>query len=365
MLFIDERIPTPDRDAGSLNAWEVMRACQRAGYKVSMYALDVRFRTPGYTAALERVGIECLLSPYVPQLSQHLQQSGADYDLIWICRVTCAAPYLADLRAFAPQASIVFQAADLHFLRAERQAELHGGDPAPVAELRARELAVIEEADCTVLHSPVEQALLARLVPEAVTYCFPWVVDVAGTEAGFDGRSGVMFLGGYGHPPNVDAVEFFIAEVLPLLLPQLPDLVFYVVGANPPPGLLQLQSEHVVVTGHVPDLRPWFDRCRVSVAPLRYGAGIKGKVAAAMSYGLPVVATPVAAEGIDLVHGENVMIGRDPAGLAASILQLYTDGALWQRVSEAGQAFVAAEYSHEAGDRHLDAILALAGAPAR
>lgn len=367
VLVIDAHVPTPDRDAGSIITLALIRLLQDAGYRVTFHAAHHPVRVPGYTDALQRIGVECLYEPYVKSLQDHLEAKGERYDLVLGIRYNVLEPYIADLRRMAHRAPIAFLVADLHFLRAEREAELlQEAEPRrQAAEIRRRELSVIGAADCTIVHSTVEQTLLAELVPEARTYCFPWIADAPGTEAGFEERSGVMFLGGYNHPPNVDAVLHFVAEILPLLRQAIPGIVFYVVGSHPPRLLLELQSEHVVVTGQVGDLRPWFDRCRVSVAPLRYGAGVKGKVITAMSHGLPVVASSTAAEGIGVRHEEDLLIGTSPAEQADLIIRVYRDAALWRRLSQAGQRFVEREYSHAAGERHMDAILALTGAPAR
>jgi glycosyltransferase involved in cell wall biosynthesis len=151
----------------------------------------------------------------------------------------------------------------------------------------------------------------------------------------------VCFLGGYRHPPNIDAVRFFLDRIFPLLKAADPAMRFIMAGANPSAELQALASDDVVVTGMVEDLRDVFDRVRVFVCPLRVGAGAKGKVASALSYGVPVVATSIGAEGMGLVEGETVLVADEPAAFAAAVLRVYRDRALWERMSAASLALVA------------------------
>jgi len=364
VLFLDACTPTPDQDAGSVTALGLMRAFQGAGYKVTFVPEDNFLYMPPYTTDLQRLGIECLYYPYNGSVSEHLEQAGDLYDVVFVFRVGVAEKHLEAIRRLAPRAKIIFHTSDLHFLREERQAALENdAKRARDAErMKERELAVIGSVDCAVVHSVYERELLVKLLPQANVYVFPWILDVEGTDVPFAERQGVMFLGGYGHPPNVDAVEYFVAEVLPLVHETLPDMVFYAVGANPPDKLKALASDKVVVTGMVPTLKPWFDRARVSVAPLRYGAGIKGKVAVAMSHGSPMVATRVASEGMQLVDGEHVLVADDPRAMADAIVRLYRDEDLWNRLSTAGLRFIDDNYSWAAGLNHVRRILDSVGA---
>jgi glycosyltransferase involved in cell wall biosynthesis len=155
-----------------------------------------------------------------------------------------------------------------------------------------------------------------------------------------------MFLGGFGHPPNTDAVMYFISSVWPLLTPHLPERAkFVIAGSRPGPEILSLASDRIVVTGFVEDLRPYFDTARVFVAPLRYGAGIKGKVIQSLCYGVPSVVTSIAAEGIGLVSGRETLIADESTEFANSVLMAYFNRSLWHSLQSAGYDFVESNYS--------------------
>jgi glycosyltransferase involved in cell wall biosynthesis len=133
---------------------------------------------------------------------------------------------------------------------------------------------------------------------------------------------------------------WFAREVFPLVKKEIRDIKFIVMGSNPTPKVRELQSNEIEVTGYVPDISGYFDNARVFVAPLRYGAGLKGKVLQAMSYGLPVVTTPVGAEGISLTDGEDVLIAKDAADFARKTVNAYVDQALWEKLSHGALRFV-------------------------
>ncbi len=219
--------------------------------------------------------------------------------------------------------------------------------------MEQRELALVRETDCTITHSHFEAEVLARLVPEAPVLVWPLMFAHQGTQADFASRRDVVFLGGYRHHPNVDAVEYFVADIFPLLRSAQPDLRFIVAGANPTPAVRALAGEAVEVTGLVEDLRDVLDRARVFVCPLRVGAGVKGKVMSALAYGIPIVSTAVGVEGTELVPEEHFLLASGPEDFARQILRLYHDPDLWERLSLAGQALIRETYSPEGGAPYL------------
>jgi glycosyltransferase involved in cell wall biosynthesis len=184
------------------------------------------------------------------------------------------------------------------------------------------------------------------------------VHEVPGARRAFEARRDLYFVGSFQHPPNVDAMRWFVAAVWPLAATRLPDARFHVVGSGLDPALArELAGERVEVHGHVADLDPYLDGCRLAVAPLRYGAGVKGKVNLAMAHGQPVVATPVAIEGMNLVDGEDVLVAADAGSFADAIVRLYHDAVLWQRLSDRGAENVRRHFSFDAAREALARIL--------
>ncbi len=349
-VLLDDTTPTPRQDAGSNYTLLTMRLFIALGYKLSFVPQDNFLYQQGHTTDLHRIGIECAYAPYYFRTEAYLRRHGGGFDIVMVSRLQVLEQVIGELEAFAPQAPILFNTHDLNFLRMRREAELVG-DSAMLAAadaMRERELALMRRVDCVITPSAYEGEILARELADVPSYVLPIMTDFEGTDIGFEARRDVCFLGGYRHPPNVDAVRYFLDEIFPLLKAGEPDLRFVMAGANPTPELLALAREDVIVTGMIDDLREVFDRVRVFVCPLRIGAGAKGKVASAMSYGLPIVATSIGAEGMGLVDGETVLVADTPAEFAAACLRLYRDRALWESVSAASLALVRRVASAEA-----------------
>ncbi len=363
VLVVDATTPTPDQDSGSLRMVNLMRLLGELGCQVS-FLPENRLYVPRYTAALQALGVEALHAPLAQDPVKLLRERGREFDLVLLSRHYVATPFYGLVRLYAPQARLVFDTVDLHYLREQRAAEL-AGDAAlarHAAATRAQELKLIREADVTLVVSPVERELLARDAPGARVEVLSNVHEVHGCRAPFATRRDLVFVGGFQHPPNADAVAWFVAEVFPAIRATLPDVRFHVIGSKVPAAIAQLAGNGVEIHGYVPDIQPSMDGCRVSVAPLRYGAGVKGKVNMAMSCGLPVVATPAAVEGMHVEPGREVLVASDAAGFADAVIRLYQDEALWNTLSAQGLANVQRHFSFDAARAALQRLLGEPGA---
>jgi GT2 family glycosyltransferase len=360
VLVLDHCTPTPDQDAGSVTVFNLLLLLREMDFQVTFIPEHNFLYMPEYTTALQRAGIEVLYAPYVTNVEQHLKECGARYDLAFLFRSGVVERHLKIVRQYCTKAKVLFHTVDLHFLRMSREAELQSDNAKQKAadEMRQRELAAIRAADATIVHSTAELEILRPLLPEAKLHVFPLIMDVKGSSKNFADRRDMVFVGGYQHTPNVDAVKYFVEDVMPLLRKKLTGVHFYAVGSKPPAAIQVLAAEDVIVTGFVEDLTPLLDRMRVSVAPLRYGAGIKGKIGTAMAVGLPVVATSLAVEGMSLTDGENILVADGAEALADTLAKIYQDEALWSRISENGLVFAEHAWGADAAWRILTAILA-------
>jgi GT2 family glycosyltransferase/ubiquinone/menaquinone biosynthesis C-methylase UbiE len=362
-LMLDHCTPTPDQDAGSITALNIMRILQGLGFKVTFAPEDNLLYMDPYTKDLQRIGVECLYAPYVTSIEQYLSQNGEQYDVVVVFRLLAAERNLAAIRKYCPNAKLVFHTSDLHYLRELREAELADSDEMRRAaeKTQKREVRIIQAADATIVHSSFEKKLLdkepATKGQKSKVYLFPWAIEIPGPQTLFDQRDGIAFIGGFQHQPNIDSVLWFTAEILPLIRRRLPDAVFYIVGSHPAPEVLALEGDGIKVVGFVEDLREVLDRCRMSVVPMRYGAGIKGKIGTSLSYGVPCVATSIGAEGMDLTDGDGVLVADDPSDFADAVVQLYRDSELWDSCSRGGLDFVRRNYSLEAGVNTVEALL--------
>ncbi|WP_306673734.1 glycosyltransferase, partial [Tahibacter caeni] len=358
LLIVDACTPTPDQDSGSLRMVNLMRLLRALGWQVTFFA-DNRLYVDGYTPALQALGVEVLYAPQMNDPIRLFRQRGGEFDAILLSRHYIAINYLGLARLYAPQARLIFDTVDLHYLREQRAAELEGSDELrrKAERTRAQELKLIRECDATLVVSPVEQTLLARELPQARVEILSNVHEVYGCRRDFAERADLVFVGSFQHPPNEDAMLWFAREILPRLRESLPGVRLHVIGQPVPESLREFAADDFVLHGFVADLEPYMDGCRVSVAPLRYGAGVKGKVNMAMSYGLPVVATPAAVEGMHIETGSDVLVAADAEAFAAAVVRLYGDAPLWAALSANGLANVERHFSFDAAKKSLARIL--------
>jgi glycosyltransferase involved in cell wall biosynthesis len=254
---------------------------------------------------------------------------------------------------------VIFHTIDLHHVRYGREAALTPSDEltARANNWRRKELSAVESADTTIVVSPIEQSLLEQTCPNSNVALIPLSDVSQPSKIPFEQRRDLLFIGGYAHQPNVDAVAYFVKRVLPLIKQDIPDLKFYVLGNQPTEEVRALAGFDVVVTGKVADLGEYFNKCRVSIAPLLAGAGMKGKVITSLSYGLPCVATPVAEEGIGLTDGLNVLLGSTDQELARAVLLAYKNRELWTKLSTEGLSFIAKHHSPESIRQKIAEVL--------
>ncbi|GGA11208.1 hypothetical protein GCM10011408_35700 [Dyella caseinilytica] len=346
--------PNPARDAGSLRLCMMMQLLHQDGWHVDLLPDDGRV-TAADMAALNTYGIHIHHGGVMRWLRQH----GKTLDAILLCRLSVAAQYLAPSRHLAPKAMCIFDTVDLQFLREQRAAEISGSGHMrrQSAASRRQELALIRDSDLSLVVSSVERELLTKELPESRVELLSTIHEIHGRGAPFFDRSGLLFIGGFGHPPNEDAVRWFVAEILPLLRARDASLSLHVAGDITQEAQRNLTQPGVEIHGRVDDLSSLMNHCKVSVAPLRFGAGVKGKVNMAMSYGLPVVATPIAAEGMHLVDGFDALIADTAADFAEAVWRAYRDEALWTQLSDRGQDNVRQHFSPDVARNTLRKIL--------
>lgn len=359
VLVVDATTPTPDRDAGSLRMIELLGILVEDGLAVDFFAQNLSHDLP-YAQALQQRGVQAWWHPWVAGVPKWLAEYGPAFDLIIVSRHYVLSPLLPLLREYAPQARIVFDTVDLHFLREQREAA-HAGESAmrSNAELtRVAELRLVRQCDTTFVVSDTEKALLAELVPEARVDVVSTISRVVEDTPGFVPRADLAFVGGYRHPPNVDAARWLAEDIFPRLRARRPELRLHLVGGDAPDAVRALgELDGVVFHGHVPDLDALLDSMRVSVAPLRFGAGVKGKINQSLARGLPVVATSLAVEGMYLHDGIDVLVADDAEAIADAVLRLYDDAALWQQLRAAGFENTRRHFSRDAARTALQPLL--------
>jgi len=298
-LFIDDRAPDPTFDAGSVALLSHIRAAQALGYICNFIASRQPPSEQDQTR-LAALGITCLMPPVFTGPEEALKRLGTGLEVVYLHRLNNAESYTALTRAFAPTATLIWSIADLASLRLHRQATVERRPELDrvATHLEVRENMCAWTADHVLTHSSIEAEWLERVVPTANVHVVPWAVPVKPRTRQTSPKPIIAFVAHFGHAPNTDAAKWLVLDILPRLKKHVPDLVCRLIGSAVPHAVHMLAEEGVEIVGHVPCLEQALKDISLCVAPLRYGAGIKGKVLEAWSAGLPIVMTPIAAEGL-------------------------------------------------------------------
>ena len=302
ILIVDHYAPQPDRDAGSCTMNEFIRTLQLAGWIVKFFPQNLLF-DPIYVPQLQQMGVEVLYRPYEESLAEWLTKNGGDIDAVLLSRPMVAIDLLEVLRQ-GTNAPVVYYGHDLHFVR-QRLDPAFSDDPEKVRaaeEIEAIERGVWRGADAVMYPSKYEANEVRRLEPDVEAfsvsaYCFD---EFNWRKQATRGKK-IVFVAGFGHPPNVDAAVWFVRDVFPRVRRIHPDAALSLVGSNPTEDVLKLADDNVEVTGWVSsdELSARYNEARVAVVPLRFGAGVKLKVVEALVGGVPLVTTNIGAQGLE------------------------------------------------------------------
>ena len=357
-LYIDATTPTPDQDSGSIDAYNFMKMFVGLGFNVT-FLPDNLLYFDRYTPDLQKIGIRCQYIPDTTTAKDFLRKEGNHFDLVFISRLNIAAKYIDQIRRFAPRARIIFNTVDLHFLREERAAKLSGSrsDLWFSKLIRNRELSVMRKSDQTILVSEHEFEVVQTCDPKIKKTVIPIPRESQQRSRGFEGRKDILFVAGYKHPPNLDGILYFIHEIWPLIKTQLPDCKVIIGGSNMPDSVKDLAAEDIIILGFIPELEKIYSRCRLSIAPLRYGAGVKGKVVTSLGYGVPCVATSIATEGMGLVNDIDILVADSPDDFAKAVIRLYNSPDLWEKLSTNGFEIVHEKFSFSTVQDKLQSLL--------
>ena len=353
VLVIDHYVPHFDKDAGSRSTYQYLQLLVQSGFNVKFLG-DNFFKHEPYTSVLQDMGIEVLHGTYYGRNWEKWLRGHAGYvDVVYMMRPHIAGRYVDVVNTLKPRPRTIYFGHDLHYLRLQRQFELHPDKnlAADIVYWERKEYALFEKFDQIYYPSQIEvDEILARnpnLPVKAIPlYAFDQFED---EPPEFSSREGLIFVGGFNHPPNSDGLVWFVNEVFPAVLESLPDLQLYIVGSNMPDEIKRLESSNIKVEGFLSDeaLGELYRRIRMSVVPLRFGAGIKGKVLDAMQKGIPVATTSIGAEGIPNA-GTSLLVEDVSADFANRIVESYGDLEMLERHSIAGLDTIAKHFSTDA-----------------
>ncbi len=334
ILVMDHKVPEPDRDAGSRAILCCLHALLDAGLVVKFWPHDMCY-APGYTEALQDLGIEVFHGARHEAFDAWMSANGADLDYVLLSRPDVAGEVLPAVRQHT-KARVIYYGHDLHFRRLGRDA----------GPMEARERAIWRSVDVSLYLSDEEANIASVLEPSAdIRAVLPYAFTRFGRPRRAPDRQDILFVAGFGHPPNADAACWFVTEVLPLIRARVPEARLAIVGSHPNAKVRGLAGPSIAVTGAVSEvaLAQHYADARVAVVPLRIGAGVKLKVVEALTEGIPLVTTPVGAQGLPGLD-RVASIENGASAFAGAVCALLADDTLWEARSAAGIDYASARF---------------------
>ena len=339
ILVVDSTLPYYDKESGGHRIYQILKILKKQCFHVIFLPANEIADEP-YFSKLSLLGIEVLVDQSGKTDSTVLLKDRLEIiDVAWICRSQNFEKFGCLLRQQS-KARIIFDTIDLHYLRFKREWQLKGSNDRKINKKWQKYLKIEKKfarmSDQVLTVTNDESEIVKDWNVKNVSVLPNIHIPRIDGAPSFSARDGLIFIGNYLHPPNEDAVKFLVNEIMPYVWANYPEVQVTLLGSNPSTEVLDLVSERVSVTGFVEDVTPYFDLAKVFISPLRYGAGMKGKIGQSMSLGLPVVTTSVGAEGLFLINGKNALIADEPLEIANSIVTLIKDKNKWSHLSNEG-----------------------------
>jgi glycosyltransferase involved in cell wall biosynthesis len=366
ILVVHIRFAEYDRCAGDLRLSNLLRILSGR----NKVALHILYKPPEFIAAsehrkylnaMQQLGIE------VKRGSLRARLREQRYDVVLIEFWYVARHLFNQIRTLQPDARIIVDTEHVYFHANHLRAVALAQDPeaAKLREDKKLELDTYAKADLVITTTDEDKAVLLRENPQLSIATIPTIHGAPMADAPGAARvpnSLVCVANFANNPANVDGIVYFCAEILPLIRQRIPSATLTIVGNKPPAAVQSLASDHVTVTGYVPDVEPHLASSMVSICPLRFGAGLKGKIGEAMMHGVPVVTSSIGTQGMDCRIGEDIMVGDTPHQFARCVVELLEQPALWWKLARNGRALVERDYSFEAVSARINRIVSDLGA---
>lgn len=354
ILVIDHYVSHYDKDAGSRFTFHYLKLFSEMGYHV-IFLGDNFFKHEPYATQIEQLGIQVLYGNwYANNIKNWIKENGEYFDYVYLNRPHISVKYI-DLIKNATMAKVIYFGHDLHYLRELRNYEIDGNEELLKSskQWKKLEFELFEKADVIHVVSSYEKEILTKELPEKVIRHVPlYIYDDSNNQKAvkqYENRKGILFVGGFNHKPNIDAVKWFVQNVFPDILSSEPDIVLTIVGSNPTDEVNNLQSENIKVTGFVSDeeLGNYYNDSRIVIVPLRYGAGVKGKVVEALYYQIPIVSTSIGAEGLTDID-QYLLKADSEKEFSRKVIELYNDSTLWNTISRKSKEYIQNNFSTKA-----------------
>jgi len=358
ILVIDHHILTPDRDSGSHRMSLILQTLLEQGHSVT-FIEGFPTTSVEYTDQMRQAGIEVLSGRHALFYRSYLRNYGKFYDLVILSRLHVALKKIDVIKKYCQSASVIYDTVDLEYIRQLRRAKVEGDIQ---LERYAQKQKKAESGLLSHVHrvwtvSEDDRNALLQDTPYLTIDVIPDIYSIVPSFKPFDKRSDLLFVGGFNHLPNSDAIIWFLKDIFPLIRQKIPGMRVFIIGENPPQEIKALSEEDVIITGYVKDISDYLCCCRVFIVPLRYGAGLKGKVIQSMAHHMPLVTTTIGAEGTFLVDGQSAFIADEAEEFARKVILLYQNHEIWEKFSSNSQKIMEDHFSNISWKENLTRII--------
>ena len=358
LLFIAPTVPLFDRNAGDLRLFTILKILSSSydlTYLAKDYVYDESIDNNFYISSLSDFGITVYTGNY--SLNKIFRSN--KFKVAFLEFYHIAELYLQKIKLLQPSCPVVVDSVDVHYMRLQRKCEITNdiNDIAEMEETKKRELAIYSQADITITVTEEDAKCLIKENKNITVRILPTVHRLIYSTSDRN-ENQIVFVGGFSHEPNIDAAVYFCEDILPKIRKVIPKARFIIVGSNPPQQIINLVNNFITVTGYVPSTTPYLQKSRISVAPLRYGAGMKGKIGEAMAHGLPVVTTSIGAEGMGLTDRENIIVADSPETFSNAVVELMLDNSLYNKIQKNAMEHIAKNFTPEIIGMKIEQIVA-------
>lgn len=355
IVIVDHYVPHYDKDAGGRCTHYYIKLMVSMGFHV-IFIGDNFFRHEPYTGELQQMGVEVLYgNGYAKNMTQWIKTNGQYIDYVYMNRPHISIKYMDVFKKFT-KAKIIYFGHDLHYLREMRNYELTKNPSVlkSAEEWKEIEFKLFNQADVIHVVGTYELKVIEDNFPKKPIRnipLFPYdnVYSNNHSIPVSEERRDLLFVGGFNHKPNYDGIMWFIEKIFPKIQDEVPGIRLYIVGSNPPEDLKSQQSQDLIITGYVSDeeLEKYYNQCRIVIVPLRFGAGVKGKIVEALYYQVPLVTTSIGAEGLEHIEGVLTVVDEE-SEFAQSVIQLYTNPDKWSLYSRSSGEYIERYFTLEA-----------------
>lgn len=332
IVFINDSMLTPDKDSGSNRLKEIILSFKELGYNCIICTKNT-YRTDEYANYFSNLGIIIYVETNQYKSFFDFLKSVPKVDYVWYYSPDTLKDNLKKITKILPNSKSIFDMVDIHFLRLKRAIKL---EPTRISLIKKHkkyfeiETKLAKKADYVIAISDVEKKIMSEYIDanKLITISNIHYPKIKKEDSlPFEKREDLLFIGST-HAPNVDALHYLYNDIMPIVWKKLPEVKVNIIG-NVNNRISDICHPKIIFKGYVPDIESFFITNKIMIAPLRYGAGVKGKIGQAFEYYLPVVTSSIGAEGMKLVNQKNALIDDSKEGFAAAIIELYTNKNLW------------------------------------